>query len=77
MTKLNGKFGVYAKQIENSIEETPKASEKATLQGKLIIICIDSSIDCNVLFRCIIPSLLQYLILHLHHFRYTICCLTI
>ena len=35
MTKLNDKFGVYAKQIENSIEQTPKASDKATLRGKL------------------------------------------
>ena len=35
MTKLNDKFGVYAKQIENSIEQTTKASDKATLRGKL------------------------------------------
>ena len=34
MTTLNDKFGVYAKQIENSIEQTPKASGKATLRGK-------------------------------------------
>ena len=35
MTKLNDKFGIYAKQIESSIEQTPKASDKATLLGKL------------------------------------------
>ena len=35
MTKLNDKFGVHATQIENSIDQTPKASGKATLRGKL------------------------------------------
>ena len=35
MTKLNDKFGVYSKQIGNSIDQTPKASDKAALRGKL------------------------------------------
>ena len=35
MKKLIDKFGVYVKQIENSIEQSKTSSDKATLQGKL------------------------------------------
>ena len=35
MKKLIDKFGVYAKQIECSIEQAGKYKDKATLQGKL------------------------------------------
>ena len=34
MKKLIDKFGVYAKQIECSIEQAAKSKDKATLQGK-------------------------------------------
>ena len=35
MKKLTDKFGVYAKQIEFSIEQAAKSKDKATLQEKL------------------------------------------
>ena len=35
MKKLIDKFGVYAKQIECSIEQAARSKDKATLQGKL------------------------------------------
>ena len=35
MTKLNDKFGVYAKQIQSAIEEKSSSTDNAILQGKL------------------------------------------
>ena len=35
MTKLNDKFGVYAKQIQKAIEEKCSSTDKAILQRKL------------------------------------------